>query len=531
MIRVRQVLIDIDNDTKEELITKVAHKLRVSKKDIKKILINKKSLDARKKPILYFVYEVDVEVSKEDKILKTVKKDVIKTPNTNYIFPTGGSINQQKHIVIVGSGPAGLFAGYMLVSDGYDVTIIERGEKIEDRIKTVDKFWKTNKLNLESNIQFGEGGAGTFSDGKLNTLVKDKEGRMRKVFETFVSFGASDDILYMNKPHIGTDILRTVIINMRNKMIDMGVNFRYSTKLTDLVVKDNCITGIEVNNNEIIETNDVVLALGHSARDTFQMLLNNKVDITAKPFAVGIRIMHPQEMINKSQYGISNHKNLESASYKLTYKAPSGRGVYSFCMCPGGYVVNASSEKNRLVVNGMSYHKRDSGVANSAIVVTVNSNDFGNTPMDAINYQRKLESIAYDKGKALIPIQLYKDFKDNKVSTNFGKFNPMIKGKYSFANINEILPKYICESIVQGIEYFGTKIEGFNREDAIIAGIETRTSSPIRINRNEKFNSNIKGLYPCGEGAGYSGGITTSAMDGIKVAEAIAFKYKNKDIT
>ena len=314
-------------------------------------------------------------------------------------------------------------------------------------------------------------------------------------------------------------------------MIDMGVNFRYSTKLTDLVVKDNCIIGIEVNNNEIIETNDVVLALGHSARDTFQMLLNNKVDITVKPFAVGVRIMHPQEMINKSQYGISNHKNLESASYKLTYKAPNGRGVYSFCMCPGGYVVNASSEKNRLVVNGMSYHKRDSGVANSAIVVTVNSNDFGNTPMDAINYQRKLESIAYDKGKELIPIQLYKDFKDNKVSTNFGEFNPMIKGKYNFANINEILPKYICESIVQGIEYFGTKIEGFNREDAIIAGIETRTSSPIRINRNEKFNSNIKGLYPCGEGAGYSGGITTSAMDGIKVAEAIAFKYKNKDIT
>ena len=408
----------------------------------------------------------------------------------------------------------------MLASVGCKPIILERGEKIEDRVKTVEDFFETNKLNPESNIQFGEGGAGTFSDGKLNTLTKDKLNRHKKVFEIFVENGAPEEIMYLNKPHIGTDILRNVIINMRNKIISFGGEFKYNSKVTNLIIEDNKIKGVEINNKEKTYSNIVVLAIGHSARDTFYMLNDNNVSMKPKNFAIGLRIEHPREMIDKSQYGDS-YKMLDPASYKLTYQTKNNRSVYSFCMCPGGYVVNASSEENKLCVNGMSNYKRDEKNSNSAIVVNVTTDDFNNELFGGIELQRKLEEKAYIEGKGKIPVQLYKDFKDNIKSTKLGEITPNTKGEYTLSNLNNILPEYISESIKEAIPVFGRRIKGFDREDAILLGIEARTSSPVVIVRDEELNSSIEGLYPCGEGAGYAGGITTAAIDGIKVAEKI----------
>ena len=518
MIRVRQVKISIQNNSLEEIKNKIASKLKVKVEDIKNIKINKQSIDARKKENIMFVYEFDVSVLNEEKILsKNKSNDILLTPNEEYVFPKGCV----KDVIIVGAGPAGLFASYMLVQNGFKPLIIERGEKVEDREVTVQEFWENGILNKNSNVQFGEGGAGTFSDGKLNTLVKDKNFRMKKVFEIFVECGAPKEIMYLNKPHIGTDVLKKVIKNMREKIISMGGIFRYNTTLTDIIIENGKVKQIEVNNAEIIDCENLVLAIGHSARDTFEMLYERKLNMSAKPFAVGVRIQHPQKMIDISQYG-NNYKLLDPASYKLTYTASNKRGVYSFCMCPGGYVVNASSEEGYLAVNGMSNHARESENSNSALVVTVSPNDFGDNPLDGIQFQRKLEKLAYEKGKGKIPVQLLEDFKNNKVSKSFKEVNPIFKGKYEFADLNEILPKYICDSLKEAIDEFDKKIKGYNRGDAILAGVESRTSSPVRIERDEYLVSNIKGIYPCGEGAGYAGGITTSAMDGIKVAEEIA---------
>lgn len=525
MIRVRQIEIDINNDNLDYLKVKCAKKLKVNSSMIKNIIIHKKSIDARHKPNIYFVYEVDVDILDENKILNKVKSnDIFITPNEEYIFPQCGTNKLNHNITIIGAGPAGLFCGYMLAKHGYKVSIIERGEKIEERIKTVEEFWNNGTLNINSNVQFGEGGAGTFSDGKLNTLVKDPYHRHKKVLEIFVECGAPKDILYLNKPHIGTDLLRKVIINMRNKIINYGGNFRYNTCLTDIVVTNGIIDSIKLNNNEVLKTDILVLALGHSARDTFRMLYEKKLAMKAKPFAIGIRIQHPQKLINESQYG---DVKLPPASYKLTYKASNGRGVYTFCMCPGGYVVNASSESGKLAINGMSNYKRETENANSAVIVTVSPKDFGNHPLDGIVFQQQLEEKAYQLGNSSIPVQLYKDFKNNSVGDSFGNINPIFKGNYHFSNINKILPEFMNKALIEGIEYFGTKIKGFNNDDSILAAIESRTSSPIRIERDENGISNIKGIYPIGEGAGYAGGITSAAMDGIKIAESIAGNYKN----
>ena len=512
MLRVRQVKVKVEE--KDKLNKKIAKKLNIRVEEINNIKILKESIDARMKPEIYYVYEVAVELKNEKHIKRN--NDIEDYVEEKYELKVNKKTNKP---IIVGSGPAGLFAAYMLAMEGCNPIIIERGEKVEDRVKSVEEFWNSGKLNINSNVQFGEGGAGTFSDGKLNTLVKDKENRCKKVFEIFIENGAPEDILYVNKPHIGTDLLRNVIINMRNKIISKGGVFMYNTTFTDLIISGNKLEGIIVNNNEKLYTDTLILAIGHSARDTFEMLHKNKLNMLSKPFAVGVRIMHPQDMIQKSQYGDNNL--LPPASYKLTHKCSNGRGVYSFCMCPGGFVVNASSEEERLVINGMSNRNRDEECANSAIIVTVSSNDFGSNPLDGIEFQRKLESITYEKGNGFIPIQLYEDFKNNKESNNFGKFDPVIKGNYKFANLNEILPKYICESLVEAIDAFDKKIKGFNRKDAILAAVESRTSSPVRIERDENFESNIKGIYPIGEGSGYAGGITTSAIDGLKVVESL----------
>lgn len=518
MLRIHNIKIKVEEDSTPKLLEKIVKVLNLSKDSIEKLTIHKKSLDARNKSEIFYIYEVDIKVPNEEKLLKKyASSDIYKTPIEEYSF-----LKEKANIespIIVGSGPAGLFAAYILAEHGYKPIIIEQGEKVEERLKSIEHFFKTGKLNPNSNVQFGEGGAGTFSDGKLNTLVKDKEFRGKKVFEIFVENGAPAEIMYLKNPHIGTDLLRKVIINMRNKMLSLGVTIHYNTKLTNLIIKDNTLEAIEVNNSKIIPCKNLLLAIGHSARDTFYMLNENNVSMTSKAFAIGLRIEHPQDMINISQYGEKYAKMLPPASYKLTYQTKDNRGVYSFCMCPGGYVVNASSEEGHLAINGMSNHARDSKNANSALVVTITKDDFGNNPLSGIEFQRELEKKAYNLENGKIPTQLLKDFYANKKSTFLGNVEVITKGSYALSNLNDILPPYVSSSIKEAIPNFATKIKGYDREDAILLGIESRTSSPVRIIRDASGMSNIKGLYPVGEGAGYAGGITTAAMDGLKIAE------------
>lgn len=524
MIRVRQVKIEVNLFNNENLIKAVSKKLRVDKSLIEELKIFKQSIDARDKNNIYYVYEVNVKVKNETEILKKNKSnDIFLAPNLDYKFKKSGTIKLDKRPIIVGSGPAGLFCAYILAENNYKPIIIERGEDVDKRIESVNKFWEKGILNTNSNVQFGEGGAGTFSDGKLNTLVKDEFNRGRKVFETFVKCGANEEILYSYRPHIGTDILRKVVKNMREEIKKMGGTFLYNTCLTDINIEDNHIKSIEVNNKKIIDTDVLVLAIGHSARDTFEMLYRKNIQMTSKPFAIGLRVEHSQDMINESQYGLKYKNVLPTASYKLTYRASNNRGVYSFCMCPGGYVVNASSEEGRLAINGMSYSKRDGKSANSAIVVTITPDDFGHDTLDGMYYQRMLEEKAFNIGNGKIPVQTLKDFKDNRTSSL--KNEPSVKGHYTISNINEILPIEVSKSIKEAFTNFGKKIKGFDNDDTLLMAIESRTSSPIRILRDENLESSIKGIYPSGEGAGYAGGITSAAMDGIKIAEMIGQKY------
>lgn len=514
MIRISNIKIDVLKDNKENIIKKLEKELKEKVIDYK---IVKKSIDARKD--IKYVYTFDVNVSNEEKVLKN--KNVIKTPKEEYKLEITGKNKLENRPVIIGTGPSGLFLGYMLSKYGYKPLLIERGEKIEDRVKTVESFWKDNNLNTESNVQFGEGGAGTFSDGKLNTLVKDKYYRMKKVFEIFVEAGAPEEILYDYKPHIGTDKLREVVINLRNKIISMGGEFRYSTKLTDLIIKNNKLEGIIVNDKEEIKTNSIFLGIGHSARDTYEMLRGHNLEMKSKPFAVGVRIEHKEEDINKCLYK-DYYDKLGPASYKLTYNTSDGRGVYSFCMCPGGYVVNASSEKGRLAINGMSNYLRDSGISNSALVVSVTPKDYGEDLFDGVKFQRNLEEKTYKLGNGKIPVQKYKDFKNNKISTSFDYINT--KGDYKSCNLNDLLPTFIIKSIHEAMPNFKKQINCF--DEGVLLGIESRTSSPITILRDENGESNIKGIYPVGEGAGYSGGITTSAMDALKQVENFVKIFK-----
>ncbi|MBE6147960.1 MAG: FAD-binding protein [Firmicutes bacterium] len=526
MLKVRQVKVEVIADNEDMRLKALMKKMKLSKEEIIDYEIVKQSLDARDKNSIFYVYEFDVNIkNKQFYLRRNQNRDISLTLNQKYKLVKSGNIKLKNKIVIVGSGPAGLFAAYILAENGYKPLVVERGKKVEEREKDVEKFWQDGILNPDSNVQFGEGGAGTFSDGKLNTLVKDESNRMKKVFETFVECGAPKEILYSYKPHVGTDKLREVIINMRNKIIAMGGEFLYETCLTDIVKKENEIKEIIVNNEKKIACDALVLAIGHSARDTFEMLYEKGIEMVNKPFAVGIRVQHLQKEINKSQYGEKYVKILGACSYKLTHKTASGRGVYTFCMCPGGFVVNASSEKGHLAINGMSNHARDEKNANSAVIVTIDANDFGNHPLDGIKYQRDLERKAYELGKGSIPVQLLKDFNNNKISSNFGSILPVMKGKTVFANLNSLFSANINDSLKEAMCAFGKKIKGYDNPDTILAGVESRTSSPVKIIRTDSFQANVKGIFPCGEGAGYAGGITSAAMDGIKIAEAIAKLY------
>ncbi len=529
MIRINQLKLPIDSSVNvgDAIAEKIAKTLRIPKSDVLKFSIVRRSIDARKKDNILYIYVVDAEVKHEKQVLKKcLSKDIFAAPDERYVIPEKGENVLKNRPVIVGAGPAGLFAAYLLAKEGYSPLVIERGECVEKRSYIVEDFWNGGKLNINTNVQFGEGGAGTFSDGKLNTMVKDPHNRIKRVLEIFVEYGANGDILYVNKPHIGTDILKTVVVNMRKAIIAMGGEFRFNTIASDFIIENNTIKGIRLNSSEIINSEAVILAIGHSARDTFKRLKELNVSMQQKAFAVGVRVEHPQEIINKAQYGEKFMNRLPAADYKLTAQSSNGRGVYSFCMCPGGYVVNASSEEGLLAINGMSYNSRAGQNANSAIIVAVRPEDFGSDDaLAGIEYQRKLERAAFMAGGGNIPVQLFGDFKQNIMTKNIGDVIPQTKGQIEYANLNDVLPEYICESLKEGIDAFGQRIEGYSRYDAVLLGVESRTSSPVRINRDEHFESNIKGLFPCGEGAGYAGGITSAAVDGLKNAEEIIRRY------
>lgn len=543
MLRIQQLNLAIphlgtekeyDNYQNQQLEKKILKLLKLNPKDLLSFSIVRRSLDARKKPKLFYSYIVDVEVSNEQQILQKNKlKNVSFIKNEEYQFP---QIYEKRILetfsrpVIIGLGPAGLFCGYYLAKQGLNPIILERGKTVEQRLKDVEEFWNTGVLNPASNVQFGEGGAGTFSDGKLNTLVKDKYGRNKEVLKVFVENGADEKIIYDQKPHIGTDVLMDVVRNMRQKMLSLGAEIHYETQMTEILQKNGKITGVKTNDGHIFSTSEVVLAIGHSARDTFQMCYEQKIPMEAKSFAVGFRVEHPQELINIQQYGKDYPECLPTAAYKVTAKSDNGRGVYSFCMCPGGYVVNASSEEGHLAINGMSYSKRDGKNANSAIIISVNPEDFsGQGPLSGVEFQRQIEKKAYEIGKGKIPLQYYKDFKGKSEHTGFiaNDFTPAIKGMYHFAEVNKILPKELNHSFVQGMEHFHKILPGFGDDYALVSGIESRTSSPLRILRDDSGQSTgLKGLYPCGEGAGYAGGITSAAMDGLYIAERIVLNRK-----
>ena len=528
MIRVSQVKLPAVH-SQEKLRQKVCKILRVEDRLIDTIFIRKKSIDARKKPELFAIYTVDVALKngKEAQIVSKCKSaSVTVAPVEQYHFPTEGSKQMAHPPVVIGFGPAGMFCSLMLARYGYRPIVLERGRKVEERTRDVERFWAEGILDPVSNVQFGEGGAGTFSDGKLNTMVKDPVCRNRQVLELFVQAGAPEDILYESKPHIGTDILRDVVKNIRNQVTEAGGTIRFESQVTDFRIENGQVRAVEVNHKDWIETDCVVLAIGHSARDTFALLEQRGFHMEAKSFAVGLRMEHPQSMIDLSQYG-STETGLPPAPYKLTKQTSSGRGVYSFCMCPGGYVVNASSEPGQLAVNGMSYRKRDSGNANSAIIVTVTPEDFGgNGVLAGVEFQRQLERYAYQLCDGAVPIQLFGDFQAGRVSRVLGDVEPHIRGTYGFGGLHQMFSPVLYHALVEGITSFEQRICGFSRYDSVLSGVESRTSSPVRILRDAQLQSNIKGIIPCGEGAGYAGGITSAAMDGLKAAEIIGKMYR-----
>lgn len=520
--------------------------------------IVRRSLDARKKEELYYSYVIDLVSEKPIRLSKNTKLEQTDGKKEYSFCPAPDAAKRFRHRpVVVGMGPAGLFCAYELAKAGCAPILVERGDAVERRREKVNRFWAENRLDPESNVQFGEGGAGTFSDGKLNTLVKDRTFRAREVLKTFVRFGAPADILYESKPHIGTDLLADIVKNMREEILGLGGTVYFRTKLKNIVTaEDGSLVEIVLEQEGqpfALACDALVLATGHSARDTFDMLARRGVQMEAKPFAVGVRVQHPQRMISVCQYGEHGAKLLPPADYKLTGKTSDGRGVYTFCMCPGGYVVNASSEPGHLAVNGMSYHDRASASANSALIVQVTPEDFirytaGSSlqdvpavrkadditsaagtpyssaadPLAGIHFQRSLESAMYRLAGGRIPVQLYGDFRSHKNSVSFGDVVPCFQGETQFARLDEALLPFLSRGITEGMEQFAKKIPEFDRRDAILAGIESRTSSPVRILRGDDLQSvSLPGLYPCGEGAGYAGGIMSAAMDGIRVYEAM----------
>lgn len=519
MLQINNVKIQL-NET--EYIKKLSQLLNVPKSRIKNVRLVKQAVDARRKNNIYFNCSFTFFMENEEQVIERNRKLQIQRVKP-FHYPKGTA--GHKKVVVVGSGPAGLFCAYQLARSGQKVTLIERGECVEKRQQSVNTFFSGGELNEESNIQFGEGGAGTFSDGKLTTGVKDK--RKQFVLETFVKHGASEDILIKNKPHVGTDYLTTVVKNMREYILVRGGEVLFDTKLIDIVINNNKINTIVIETKtkrQTMEIDVLVLAVGHSARDTYQMLYERGVPLEQKPFAVGLRIEHLQSFVNQQQYGkYAGHPRLPVADYKLAVKTSEGRGVYTFCMCPGGEVVNASSEKERIVVNGMSNHARDKINANSAILVTVDTKDFeSNHPLAGIKFQRMLESKSFALGgkDGGVPVQRVEDYLLDTITLPIDIVQPTVQPKTNIAPLHTLFPVNIHRALQEGLQLMNRKIPNFI-EQAVVTGVESRSSAPVRIIRDAGFQSPIQGIYPIGEGAGYAGGIMSSAIDGLKCAEMI----------
>lgn len=512
MVKITNIKIKEDL-SEDQLFEIVCKKYKINSNDVYEKRIVKKSIDARKKDDIFYNYSVEISCKNENTIKGAQKVENLEQFNFN--------VNRKSKVrpVIIGAGPAGLFSALTFVKNGIKPIIIEQGKNVDERKKDIEEFQSSGKLNILSNIQFGEGGAGTFSDGKLTSGIHNP--LCKSVLQEFYNFGAPKQILYINKPHIGTDNLINIIKNMKNKIIELGGEFLFNEKVTDFEINNSKISAVICSRR--IETDTVILAIGHSARDTFEKLYEKGVKMEKKNFSVGVRIEHSQKMINKSQYGENTKLKLPPAEYKMAYHGKE-RSCYTFCMCPGGTVMASSSEKNTVVTNGMSKFARNGENANSAVLVNVTPEDFkGNSPLEGIYFQKDLEEKAFRLGGSnyFAPVQRFEDFEKNVISNHIGDINPTYKPGYTLSNLNEILPEFVSKTLVEGINYFDKLIKGFANPDAILTGVETRSSSPVQITRNEKKLSNIYGLYPCGEGAGYAGGIMSAAVDGIKCAVAV----------
>lgn len=502
-IKIRENISDI------EVFRRAIKTYGISESKVKRWRIFKKSIDARNKADVHFVYTIDIDTDDSKIVSKLTKIDEIS-------FPKITNRRKSKYRpIIVGAGPAGLFAALILAQNGVKPIVLEQGKTVDERLKDIEEFKSTGKLNVLSNVQFGEGGAGTFSDGKLNTGISSPF--CRKVLEEFVNFGAPEQILYLSKPHLGTDNLINIIRNMRNEILRLGGEFYFNEKVTDFEFKENKLKAVICSRR--IETDTVVLAIGHSSRDTFEKLYNLGFNMEAKAFSVGARVEHKQALINESQYGNQTKLKLPAAEYRLVYHGKD-RSLYTFCMCPGGVVVASSSEENTIVTNGMSYFSRDGENANSALLVGVNPEDFeGESPLRGMYFQKQLEEKAFSVGKGgyRAPVQNVLDFLERKCTTKFEDVEPTYLPGVQMVDLHEVLPKFVTDTMEEGIKYFDTKIKGF-ASSGVLTGVETRSSSPVRILRDDSLQSNIRGVYPCGEGAGYAGGIMSAAVDGIKCA-------------
>ncbi|MEM6352673.1 MAG: NAD(P)/FAD-dependent oxidoreductase [Cyanobacteria bacterium P01_D01_bin.14] len=534
MLRLTEIKLPLDH-TDADLQTAILKKLRIEASDLNSYTVFKRSYDARKRGAIALVYIVDVDTPKEKPLLKRFKKDphIYPTPDIRYRFVASAPEYLEHRPIVIGLGPCGMFAGLLLAQMGFRPIVIERGKPVHERSVDTFGFWSKRKFNPESNAQFGEGGAGTFSDGKLYSRIKDTDYRGRKVLTELVEAGAVPEILYINKPHIGTYRLVKIVENMRNTITQLGGEIRFQQRVVDLDVakvgtEQQRVRGVTLDNREYLRSDHVVLAVGHSARDTFEMLHERGVYIEPKPFSIGFRIEHPQPLIDASRFGDqAGHPILGAADYKLVHHCSNGRSVYSFCMCPGGQVVAATSEAGRVVTNGMSQYERSGKNANSGIVVGITPADYPDHPLAGIALQRELEERAFTLGGATYeaPGQLVGDFLAGKPSTQLGSVKPTYRPGVHLCDLSPSLPDYAIDAIREAIPEFNKKIPGFAMPDAVLTGVETRTSSPIRIKRGDDCQSlNTRGLYPAGEGAGYAGGILSAGVDGVRVAEAVALR-------